>query len=257
MRRTQAQIREEEVFYKVYQEDDKWYGYWTCQGCGKEIQRTAPKKCILIRNLRKGIYGACCAFLGERNSFFGQKHSPETKATVSASRTGKATGVGNSMAKEENRKKVGDALRQVWASGKLDDKKEKARRIMYRTIAEGKLVTKPTSNEEKIFNDVLVLHGLKTKSQFVINTWRYDFLVEDTNIIIEYHGDFWHCNPKKYAPDYFNKKKNQYAHEIWAHDADKKKLAEDRGYRLISVWASDFKKNKENCINNLLNEINN
>ena len=33
-----------------------------------------------------------------------------------------------------------------------------------------------------------------------------DIFLPDLNLIIEYFGDYWHCNPLKYDANYFNQK---------------------------------------------------
>lgn len=76
------------------------------------------------------------------------------------------------------------------------------------------------------------------------------------NKIIEFHGDYWHCNPAKYAPDYFNKSTNKLAKDVWMHDRYKHDLAVKTGHMLHIVWEHDYKTNKldtiEQCINFLL-----
>jgi G:T-mismatch repair DNA endonuclease (very short patch repair protein) len=70
------------------------------------------------------------------------------------------------------------------------------------------------------------------------------------NLLIEYNGDYWHCNPKKYEADYYNKKKNKTAKEIWEYDKNKLYLAKKYDYNCIVIWETDYKKNK-----NIIKEI--
>lgn len=58
--------------------------------------------------------------------------------------------------------------------------------------------------------------------------------------IIEFNGDYWHCNPKLYGADYFNKNKGLTASEIWQYDQSKNKLAEQHGYEVLVVWERDW-----------------
>lgn len=128
------------------------------------------------------------------------------------------------------------------------------RKIAKANQANGKLKTAPVSKEEIQLKSKLEAEGFAVEAQFRIGSLKYDLIIPKWNVIIEFHGDYWHCNPKKYAADYLNKKKSMYAHEIWAHDAKKKMLAESAGYRLISVWDSEYKKNK-NYITELIHAI--
>jgi hypothetical protein len=66
--------------------------------------------------------------------------------------------------------------------------------------------------------------------------------------LVEYNGDYWHCNPKKYSEDYFHSKKNKTAKEIWEYDKNKLDLANQRGYNYLIIWESDYKLNP-NIIN--------
>lgn len=63
-------------------------------------------------------------------------------------------------------------------------------------------------------------------------------------MLIEYNGDYWHCNPKKYKADYFNIKVNMTAKEIWDRDAAKEKLAIKYGYNFLTIWESDYRNNR-------------
>ena len=126
---------------------------------------------------------------------------------------------------------------------------------MIKNIKNGKLKCTLISKAETELKKELEDKGLKINQQFSIGTLKYDLLLLDSNILIEYNGDYWHCNPEKYDKDYFNQKKNMYAHELWKKDADKKKLAEDNGYKVITIWEQDYKNNKEEQIKKILKEI--
>lgn len=256
MRRTQAQIGEEEKLYGVHEVDGRWYGVKCCADCGKEVKQNAHEKWILIRNMRKTSRCRPCSQTGERNSFFGKTHTAESKAANSASRTGKCLGEANAMAKAEHRQKVYNQLKKKYASGDLDFLKEIQRKTAIASQASEKLITAPVSKEEKQLKAAVEAKGLKVESQFRIGSLKYDLLIVDKKTLVEFNGDYWHCNPKQCSADYLNKKKGLYAHEIWAHDAHKKITAESAGYRVITMWDSEYKRNK-NTINELIHAIEN
>ena len=52
MRRTQGQIKEEIVKYKVYQENDRWYGHRMCLDCKNYIKHSSIERSILLRTIR-------------------------------------------------------------------------------------------------------------------------------------------------------------------------------------------------------------
>jgi hypothetical protein len=72
----------------------------------------------------------------------------------------------------------------------------------------------------------------------------FDFYNEEANKLIEFQGDYWHCNPEKYKSDYFHTVKQMYAWEIWEFDAQKKRQAEEQGWEVEYVWESDYLKTR-------------
>lgn len=79
--------------------------------------------------------------------------------------------------------------------------------------------------------------------------FKYDLRID--NLIIEFNGDYYHCNPmlSPYSnPDYFNKVKKKTSKEIWEQDNIKNSLAESKGFFVHVVWESDWKTNKESCL---------
>ena len=68
----------------------------------------------------------------------------------------------------------------------------------------------------------------------------YDFVIPDLKLCVEYHGDYWHCNPKKYEPFYFHKQYGLTAEQIWNKDKNKQQqLKNYRDIETIVVWESD------------------
>lgn len=93
--------------------------------------------------------------------------------------------------------------------------------------------------EQKVFN-LLKKFKVKFQTQVEIDKYNVDFLVDD-RYIIECYGDFWHCNPQKYKPDYFNKGKKKTAREIWNRDLERKKKFQELGYKFINLWECDIR----------------
>lgn len=103
-------------------------------------------------------------------------------------------------------------------------------------------VIKPVSKAEvEILETLIKLYDVIP--QFIIEGKSYDFLLPKYNLIIEYHGDYWHCNPKIYDKDYINKKKGMKASDIWEYDLSKVELCSNNGYNLEVIWESDYKQN--------------
>ncbi len=78
--------------------------------------------------------------------------------------------------------------------------------------------------------------------------YKYDLVFIKSKKIIEFNGDFWHCNPQKFKSDYFHKVKKMTAQEIWDYDKVKREKAEKHGYKFMNIWESDWYKNPEEVI---------
>ena len=73
----------------------------------------------------------------------------------------------------------------------------------------------------------------------------YDFC--NNKRIIEFNGDYWHANPEKYkSTDLIANR--QTAKDIWGKDKLKTKVAIDKGFQIMTVWESDYKKDPESVI---------
>lgn len=92
--------------------------------------------------------------------------------------------------------------------------------------------------ETKVFN---ILRSLKVKiiPNAMVDKYSVDFLVND-KYIIECYGDFWHCNPLKYAADFFNRGKKKMARDIWKRDALRRATFEKLGYNVLELWESEI-----------------
>jgi very-short-patch-repair endonuclease len=63
-------------------------------------------------------------------------------------------------------------------------------------------------------------------------------------LIIEFNGDYWHCNPLIYQDDYFNHTLKKYAKEIRQNDLDRQNDLHILGYNILVIWEHDWKTNK-------------
>ena len=85
----------------------------------------------------------------------------------------------------------------------------------------------------------------------------YDFTDIDKKKIIEYNGDCYHANPKIYKkddyPHPFYKKNGPSAEETWKRDELKMKIAIENGFDVLTIWDSDYRKDKNETIKKCLN----
>jgi len=83
---------------------------------------------------------------------------------------------------------------------------------------------------KKEYKDALLEHWLPDMQKSV------DIFIPSENKIIEYKGRYWHCDPKKYSPDYYHTIIKMTAEEIWERDAEREKELTDAGYNVIIEW---------------------
>ena len=89
---------------------------------------------------------------------------------------------------------------------------------------------------------------------------KYDFVCSELKIVIEFHGDHYHGNPKIYFPEQKLRGRGQsliMAKTAWGKDEYKKLLIEkERGFKVIVVWESDYNSNKEQTVNRIIDYVN-
>lgn len=76
----------------------------------------------------------------------------------------------------------------------------------------------------------------------------YDIVDTERKKIVEFYGDYWHCNPKIYEPD-FCIKGGMPAKEVWKRDYLKVKSALDAGFEVMIVWEIDYMTDPTRTIN--------
>lgn len=77
--------------------------------------------------------------------------------------------------------------------------------------------------------------------------YKYDFTIGKK--IIEYNGDFWHCNPNYFQEDFLHPVIKLTAKEIWMNDKNKLDIAELHGYEVLVIWESDYIKTQDEILN--------
>ena len=101
------------------------------------------------------------------------------------------------------------------------------------------------------FYNINIKHYLND-GEFLIPTTRYkaDGYCKENNTIYEFHGDFWHGNPKIYKQDEINKKTNCSFKELYEKTLIREKKIKELGYNLEVMWENYWKK-----INNAVRTI--
>jgi hypothetical protein len=95
--------------------------------------------------------------------------------------------------------------------------------------------------------DGLCITNLRTalsfEGEFTIpgSMYKADGYCEKTNTVYEFHGDYWHGNPKIFNPNEINKSVGKTFGELHENTLRKKEYILSLGFNYIEIWESDFK----------------
>lgn len=96
--------------------------------------------------------------------------------------------------------------------------------------------------QRKIYEKILKTYPDARLEEYLPDVRRaVDIYIPSIKKVIECHGDYWHCNPTKCSPTYYNKIVHLTAQEVWDRDAQKKQLLENAGYKVEVIWESSNK----------------
>jgi hypothetical protein len=70
----------------------------------------------------------------------------------------------------------------------------------------------------------------------------FDGFMPETNTVYEFNGDMWHGNPNKYKPEDINPVSKTAYKQLYENTLKKHKHILQHGYKLISIWESEWKK---------------
>lgn len=100
----------------------------------------------------------------------------------------------------------------------------------------------PISVMEKKLGEFLKELNIPFLTQQSFGCYNYDYILPEHKIVLEYHGTYWHCDPRFYEKDYWHQKKKCFARQIWEKDLKKKTLALEKQHQYITLWESDLRK---------------
>ena len=101
------------------------------------------------------------------------------------------------------------------------------------------------------YNHIQIQHA-ENEGEFKIPNTKYsaDGYCQETNTIYEFHGDYWHGNPKKFNPTDMNTITNKTYGELYQKTIKREQEIRDMGFNLVVIWESDWNK-----INNSIRSI--
>ena len=81
-----------------------------------------------------------------------------------------------------------------------------------------------------------------------------DFIYKNSKVI-EFYGDYWHCNPKLYDNEFVNKA--GYSVKSRAQkDAIRNKTLTDNGYEVLVIWEYDWREHRKECLQQIKTFLN-
>lgn len=129
--------------------------------------------------------------------------------------------------------------KQFWKN-LTNSEKEK---ILEKTLLSDKCInsnSSSTSKKEKLIGECLLELGIPFTHQFKLKRKRFDYRLDNTNILIEFNGTVFHGDPEIYKPNDILPVTNKTAKEIWENDKKKLDLAELNGYKVIVIWEREI-----------------
>lgn len=121
-------------------------------------------------------------------------------------------------------------------------------------LAKRSVISKP---QRELYDILNKYYDCKLEVLLPFHTLRYfaDIFIPDLQVIVEFMGNYWHCNPATYEENYWHKKKGLFAKQIWEADKERKEILETFGYNVFPIWESDYTKDKDQVITLLKEKI--
>jgi hypothetical protein len=91
-------------------------------------------------------------------------------------------------------------------------------------------------------------HSLEGEYRIPNTHYYADGYDEKTNTIYEFHGDYWHGNPKIYNQNDINPSTKSTYGELYTNTINKKNICISLGFKYIEIWEYNWKKFKTTII---------
>ena len=155
-------------------------------------------------------------------------------------------------AKQRRAKKIGEGAKKVWASLTPEQRNQRVARMI-----KGLPRSKISDDFRQHLIDARLYAGFV--SEQVISGFTVDEANETLKVILEFFGDYYHCNPSnpKFSdPEFYNTTIRMTSAQKWQYD--RRRLAGLRkvGYRILVVWESDWRKNPEDVLSRVRTFLN-
>lgn len=105
-----------------------------------------------------------------------------------------------------------------------------------------------------IQDNVRIKHAMNG-GEFTIPGTRYRADGFANNTVYEFHGDYWHGNPKFYDQDAINPSSGKTFGQLYRNTVNKKKMIVEKGYSYVHIWESQWKVLRETLPADLMETI--
>jgi DNA mismatch endonuclease (patch repair protein) len=195
---------------------------------------------------------------GENNSFYGKRHTKETKEVMSSRRKGKTYeelygtegAVEIKLKRNEKLKKPhSDEWNKKIAESHLglkhtEESKQKMREAAYRRLPRSYVDTEPELIlQEALINEIIIFETQK-------HIYGIPDIFIEPNICIFVDGIYWHANPDIYK-DGDVLYRNKTAQQIWDKDKRVTDYLINSGYTVLRFWEHDIHNNLEEIVNKI------
>lgn len=153
----------------------------------------------------------------------------------------------NNMSEDERKNQVVNAnngLQQKLLDGEY-------RKKHFEKVFKGSKIGYISKGQKEVYNELAALNLDGFEIDGIVSSMKVDILNTNKKIAIEYNGDYYHCNPRKWNPEDYNVIIKMTAKEKWNLDRCRKFELMRLGYIIIVIWESDWKQNKEFLINKI------
>lgn len=172
-------------------------------------------------------------FKKQKHPWIGRHHTDETKKKLSISNKNIFL---NKHHTEESKRKISESNRQSWKNGK--------RNSLPHWKSKGHIE----------ISNIIRNFGYNVKDEYFIDGRPYDIFIKDKNLLIEFNGTYWHCDPRKFDENYYHSSHKRTAIQQWKYDEEKINLAKNNGYNIKTIWEIDWKNcnNKEEFLRKII-----
>ena len=220
-----------------------------CDKCGKEffeLEKVFNKRKKLLKefkNINEDLCGKCSKKLmssigGIKGQYDENGNLKENKGRFSSERVKKLTEEEYKIYCEQRKKAAESLHNKLTKNSKLFEEH-------YKKIFKNSKIGYISKSQKEIY-ELLKDYGFELEQN--VEGLQCDIVNFEKKFIIEFNGDFWHCNPKFYKPDYYHKIKKSTAKEIWKKDRAKNFRLRRLGYQVIVIWEYEWNNEKEKVI---------